>query len=74
VVDHVYPSGANFLLVRLSITPAQADRLLDELMTHHLVHLKDVSSKVGGPLAHLRLAVRTPAENQALCALLTEVA
>jgi histidinol-phosphate/aromatic aminotransferase/cobyric acid decarboxylase-like protein/choline kinase len=74
VVDHVYPSGANFLLVRLRITPAEADRLLDDLMAQHLVHLKDVSAKVGGELAHVRLAVRTAEENEALCALLAQFA
>jgi histidinol-phosphate/aromatic aminotransferase/cobyric acid decarboxylase-like protein len=70
IVDRVYPSGANFLLVRLTLDLAAADALVTRLMNVELVHLKDVSGKVGDGRAYLRVAVRTPDENMRLCHLL----
>ncbi len=70
LVDTVFPSGANFLLVRLGLDSAGTDRLVDELMAEHRVHVKDVSSRFADGAGYLRLAVRLPHENAHLCELL----
>jgi histidinol-phosphate/aromatic aminotransferase/cobyric acid decarboxylase-like protein/choline kinase len=70
VVDRVYASGANFLLVRLHLDACTTRTLVERLMNQQLVHLKDVSPKFGDGLGYLRLAVRTPEDNELVCRLL----
>jgi histidinol-phosphate/aromatic aminotransferase/cobyric acid decarboxylase-like protein/choline kinase len=70
VVDRVFPSGANFLLVRLHLDAGTTHSLLERLMSQHLVHVKDVSPKFDDGRGYLRLAVRTPADNELVCRLL----
>ena len=70
VVERVYPSGANFLLLALSITADSARRLADELLQEENLYIKDVSSKLDDGRVHWRVAVRTPGANEQLCAAL----
>jgi len=67
VVERVYPSGADFLLVDLSISAGAAQILADELLEQENLYVKDVSSKFGDGRAYWRLAVRTPGDNDRLC-------
>jgi histidinol-phosphate/aromatic aminotransferase/cobyric acid decarboxylase-like protein/choline kinase len=67
VVERVYPSGADFLLVALSIGAEPARRLADELLEQENLYVKDVSSKFGDGRVYWRLAVRTPGDNDRLC-------
>jgi histidinol-phosphate/aromatic aminotransferase/cobyric acid decarboxylase-like protein len=71
MVERVYPSGGDFLLVRLRTGPAQTESLADRLMEEHFVHVKDASDKFDDGHGYLRLAVRNPEDNDQLCALLT---
>ena len=71
LVDRVYPSGANFLLVTLAIGAEPARRLADELLEQDNLYIKDVSSKFGDGRVYWRVAVRTPGANDRLCAALS---
>jgi len=71
VVERVYASGGDFLLVRLRTGPAETERLADRLMEEHFVHVKDASDKFDDGHGYLRLAVRHPEDNNQLCDLLT---
>jgi histidinol-phosphate/aromatic aminotransferase/cobyric acid decarboxylase-like protein len=66
VVDHVFPSGANFILSRLRLPAAGAADLAARLAEKRLVHVKDVSSKFTDGHGYWRVAVRTPADHDAL--------
>jgi histidinol-phosphate/aromatic aminotransferase/cobyric acid decarboxylase-like protein/choline kinase len=70
VVEKVYPSGANFLLVALALDPDAAGRLSDELLEQDNLYVKDVSAKLGDGRVHWRLAVRGQPDNARLCAAL----
>jgi len=70
IVDRVFPSGANFLLVRLHLDDTTTHALVERLMNHKLVHVKDVSKKFADGRGYLRLAVRTAEDNDFLCCLL----
>jgi len=72
-IQEVYPSGGNFLLVRLAGDDAGcAHPLTESLLRKYSIHVKDVSSKFGNAAPYLRLAVRRPAENLRLLAALAE--
>jgi histidinol-phosphate/aromatic aminotransferase/cobyric acid decarboxylase-like protein len=73
IVEHVFPSGGNFLLVRLAIDSQWTGSLVDQLMSVHLVHVKDASGKFDDGKGYLRLAVRLPEENDRLCDLLSSM-
>jgi histidinol-phosphate/aromatic aminotransferase/cobyric acid decarboxylase-like protein len=73
-VERVFPSGGNFLLVRLCLTEKEAAGLADALMARCSFHVKDLSSRFGDGRGYFRLAVRLPKENQALCEALAELA
>ena len=62
-VAEVYPSAANFLLVRLEGPPGLAGRLRRRLLAEASVDVKDVSSRFADGLPRLRVGVRTRAEN-----------
>ena len=65
-VAEVFPSGGDFLLVRLD-APASAARALRRLLlAEAAIEVKDVSKRMRGDSAHLRIAVRNPDENQLL--------
>ena len=71
MVEKVFASGANFLLVRLRFGQVLANVLADRLMEEHSVHIKDASDKFDDGKGYLRLAVRSREENSQLCELLT---
>lgn len=76
VVEEVYPSGGNFLLVRLAGgDPIVAAALRTRLLTEQRIEIKDVSAKMGkmGSTApFLRLAVRGAEDNARLAAALAD--
>lgn len=65
-VEAVYPSGANFLLVRLRGDHRLASQLVDALLSNDSIYLKDVSQRFPGAPAMLRIAVRLPEDNTRL--------
>ncbi len=67
VVGEVFNSGANFILVALTVSVEAAARLADELLQAENIYVKDASAKFGDGRAYWRLAVRTPKENEWLC-------
>jgi histidinol-phosphate/aromatic aminotransferase/cobyric acid decarboxylase-like protein len=69
----VYPSGGDFLLVRLD-APAEAGASLRRtLLAAAAIEIKDVSARIPGDSAHLRIAVRKSHENQRLTDALRDV-
>jgi histidinol-phosphate/aromatic aminotransferase/cobyric acid decarboxylase-like protein len=64
----VYPSGADFLMVRMN-RPVAA--VIEHLLQRHSILIKDVSGKFPPPEQYARVAVRTPADNQRLIAALS---
>jgi histidinol-phosphate/aromatic aminotransferase/cobyric acid decarboxylase-like protein len=62
-VDEVYPSSANFLLVRLKLSAAQVQDLRIGLLNRWNCYVKDCSAKFDDGRAYLRIAVRLAAEN-----------
>lgn len=65
-VERVFESGANFLMLELAPT-VDVDGLVDRLLAERDIYVKDVSTKFSGDRRLLRLAVRLPEENLALC-------
>jgi histidinol-phosphate/aromatic aminotransferase/cobyric acid decarboxylase-like protein len=63
IVDRVYPSGGNFLLVKLRQGGPSAAALSAALLEHHAIFVKDISQKFGDGGSYLRVAVRLPEEN-----------
>ena len=74
MVQRVFDSGANFLLVRLGGDATLAGALADRLMAERSIHVKDASAKFDDGAGYLRLAVRSPADNKVLCEALAELA
>jgi histidinol-phosphate/aromatic aminotransferase/cobyric acid decarboxylase-like protein/choline kinase len=72
-VRHVYPSGANFLLISLFKELIGVNNLTKELLIKHSIYIKDVSRKFNKGNIYLRLAVRLPEENKKLIDSLTEL-
>jgi len=63
----VHPSGGNFVLAALGGgEPGRARRLVERLLVHDGIYVKDVSAKLPDGGAFLRIAVRRPAENARL--------
>ena len=73
LVDTVHASGGDFLLVRLTVGPAGADRLARTLAEEHGVLVKDVSAKMDDGHGYWRLAVRRPEDHERLISALTSV-
>jgi histidinol-phosphate/aromatic aminotransferase/cobyric acid decarboxylase-like protein len=74
IVDEVFPSGANFVLARLSIPATSASELTARLVEKCLVHVKDVSHKFPGEDGYWRVAVRTPEDHDRLREAVLQVA
>ncbi|MGH3718869.1 MAG: aminotransferase class I/II-fold pyridoxal phosphate-dependent enzyme [Pseudonocardiaceae bacterium] len=70
IVERVFRSGANFLLVALALAVEPARRLAEELLEKDGLYVKDVSAKFNDGRVYWRLAVRTPGDNSRLCAAL----
>lgn len=66
-VDKVFPSGGNFVLVRLAVGADTAARFADRLLEDENIFVKDASSKFADGHVYWRLAIRTPRDNQQLC-------
>lgn len=62
-VKDVFPSGANFLLVRLACDVAHVEHLSRSLLDDHHLYVKSGSEKFKDGAGYIRLAVRLPAEN-----------
>jgi histidinol-phosphate/aromatic aminotransferase/cobyric acid decarboxylase-like protein/choline kinase len=73
LVDTVYPSGGDFLLVRLEVDATGAARRARILAEQHAILVKDASEKVADGRGYWRLGVRTPADHQRLGAALRSV-
>jgi histidinol-phosphate/aromatic aminotransferase/cobyric acid decarboxylase-like protein len=54
------------LLVRLDAPASAGATLRRALLAGAAIEVKDVSTRIAGERAHLRIAVRKPAENQLL--------
>ncbi|MGV0959930.1 MAG: aminotransferase class I/II-fold pyridoxal phosphate-dependent enzyme [Limnohabitans sp.] len=66
VIEKVFESGSNFLLVKLNLSKEQLDYMRYTLLKNYNIYIKDVSSKFNNDGAYIRLAVRLPGENSAL--------
>lgn len=72
-VHEVYPSAANFLLLRVAANASRGTSLPAALLERSNFYVKDISSKFADGRAYLRLAVRLPSENRALITALEQV-
>jgi histidinol-phosphate/aromatic aminotransferase/cobyric acid decarboxylase-like protein len=63
VVQKVFDSGGNFLLVRLKTDAVGAAKITDYFLSQYSIYLKDVSKKFSDNAGYLRFAVRLPEEN-----------
>jgi histidinol-phosphate/aromatic aminotransferase/cobyric acid decarboxylase-like protein len=66
LVDSVFPSGGDFVLVRLTVDAVGADAWARWLVERRGILVKDVSPKFRDGLGYWRLAVRTPADHERL--------
>jgi histidinol-phosphate/aromatic aminotransferase/cobyric acid decarboxylase-like protein/CTP:molybdopterin cytidylyltransferase MocA len=62
-IDKVFPSGGNFLMVKLDGGKDAAATVCERLIRQHGIYAKNVSKKISDADGYLRLAVRLPAEN-----------
>lgn len=62
-VAAIFPSGGNFLLVKLGGGEVRGEVLCERLMQRHDIYAKNVSRKINDGHAYLRVAVRLPREN-----------
>jgi histidinol-phosphate/aromatic aminotransferase/cobyric acid decarboxylase-like protein/choline kinase len=74
LVEKVFPSSGDFLLLRLAQGAPTADTLTRELLSAYSIYVKDVTDKFQDGGQYLRLAVRLPEENERLLAALAQVA
>lgn len=63
-VASVYPSGGNFVLLKLAGGLDLAERVARELLASRKTLVKDISKKFDDDAGYLRLAIRTPEDNQ----------
>jgi histidinol-phosphate/aromatic aminotransferase/cobyric acid decarboxylase-like protein/choline kinase len=70
-VERVFPSQANFLLVRMK-PGLSGGPLCGELLRRRAILIKDISGKFADGRTYLRFAVRLPEENMRLVAALAE--
>jgi histidinol-phosphate/aromatic aminotransferase/cobyric acid decarboxylase-like protein len=73
LVEKVFASSGDFLLLRLKESAPSADRLLRDLLSNHSIYVKDVTDKLNDGGQYLRIAVRLPEENERLLAALAEL-
>lgn len=64
IVETVYPSGGNFLLVSLRCDSMFTGKLIEYLLSKHSIYVKDVSERFKDEKSYLRLAVRDTVDNQ----------
>ena len=73
-VERVYPSGADFLLLRIAGGRRGAAALAQALLAEHAIYVKDVSLRFTDGHGYWRIAVRLPEENHRLLTLLASTA
>lgn len=73
VVDKVFSSEANFILIRLKTDKSGAGKIANWLLSEKAVYVKDISSKFTDNYGYFRLAVRLPEENQTLIHYLRQI-
>jgi histidinol-phosphate/aromatic aminotransferase/cobyric acid decarboxylase-like protein len=66
MVDRVYSSGSNFILVKLNIESPDLFTLRNYLLQKWNIYVKDCSSKFNDGNTDIRIAVRLPEENMLL--------
>lgn len=67
--DRVFPSGADFLMVRAAGESRAASSLVQDLLVHDSIYIKEVTDKMGqAGKRYFRIAVRLPHENSRLIA------
>jgi len=54
IVEKVYPSGANFILLSLNCTRAACGTLVESMLLRHKIYIKDASNRFRGQTASLR--------------------
>ncbi|HEY9705178.1 MAG TPA: aminotransferase class I/II-fold pyridoxal phosphate-dependent enzyme, partial [Allocoleopsis sp.] len=64
IVDRIYPSSGNFLLVRLNCDFNVKNHIIERLLSEHGIYIKDVSDRFQGEKGYFRLAVRNGQDNQ----------
>ncbi len=67
LVDHVFPSGGNFLLTRLTTSTADAAAAARRLVERDGIFVKDVSTRFDDDFGYWRIAVRSPGDHVRLC-------
>lgn len=73
LIETIYNSGANFLLITLIKEAPDGDLLRDWLLAQHGIYVKNVSRRFSDGKQRLRLSVRLPSENERLCQALAGV-
>jgi cobyric acid synthase CobQ len=69
----VFPSAANYLLVRIDQTGLDAQMLADELLKNHRIPIRVCANYAGLDARYFRVAVRSDEENTRLVDALTKV-
>ena len=70
-VAEIYPSGGDFLLVRLALPAAAGARVRATLLAGPAIDVKDVSARFDDGAARLRIGVRSGPENRGFVEALT---
>jgi len=70
LVERVYPSAANFLLVSTREAHLRGHDLVELLLSRHNVFIHDATKKISDGKQYYRLAVRLPHENMRLARML----
>jgi histidinol-phosphate/aromatic aminotransferase/cobyric acid decarboxylase-like protein/choline kinase len=63
IVKEVFPSSANFILLKIAAGGNTCLDIVKELLITHGIYVKDISGKMSDGQNYFRLAVRLPAEN-----------
>ncbi len=66
LIDTVFPSAGDFVLVRLTGDAAEADAVARTLVERHDILVKDASAKMADGRGYWRLAVRRPEDHRRL--------
>ena len=66
LIEVVYPSEADFILIKLKGGASLANKIVLQLLAVHKIFVKDISNKFNDQAGYLRFAVRLPEENKQL--------
>lgn len=70
---YAYPTGANFVLVRIDL-PLSAFQLQQILLEKHRMYVRDCSNKIGIDSQHIRIASQGQAKDKLLVEVLSSIA